>query len=91
MNKLQAYFAETGETASGLAAKVGRAVSTITRPLRGERNVSMDLALDIERATDGRVTASDFLAACVEARRRASGKETADAVEAGPGQAGVES
>jgi DNA-binding transcriptional regulator YdaS (Cro superfamily) len=81
MSKLQAYFAETGDTASGLAAKVGRAVSTITRPLRGERNVSMDLALDIERATEGRVTAADFLAACVEARRKASGKYVAEAAQ----------
>lgn len=46
-----------------------RAVSTITRPMRGERNVSMDVALEIEAATGGRVTATEFIGACLEARK----------------------
>lgn len=70
MDKLRTYFEETGETTSSLAARMGCAPTTLTRPLRGERNASMGVALDVERATEGRVPALDFLAICLDARRR---------------------
>jgi DNA-binding transcriptional regulator YdaS (Cro superfamily) len=66
---IKAYFSETGETPSSLAAKIGRSVSTITRPLRGERNASMNVALQVERVTEGRVTADDFMSACLAAKK----------------------
>lgn len=69
MNALEQYFSETGENASKLAERIGCAPSSITRPLRGERNVSMSLALQIEEATSGKVTAEQFLAICLAARR----------------------
>ena len=69
MSILKSYFDETGETASSLAAKIGRSASTITRPLRGERNASMSIALAVERATEGRVTAVDFMKDCLEAQK----------------------
>lgn len=69
MNALATYFAESGENIAKLAEKIGRAPSTITRPLKGERNVSMNVARQIETATDGRVTAAQFIAICLEARR----------------------
>jgi|GEM_PF-3356086 DNA-binding transcriptional regulator YdaS (Cro superfamily) len=68
MNALEAYFAETGDNATKLAERIGRAPSSITRPLRGERNASMNLALDVERGTGGRVTAAEFLAICLKAK-----------------------
>jgi len=71
MNAVERYFQKTGETASGLAAKIGRAPSTITRPLRGKRRISLDIALEIERATSGAITAADFMSVCIEARKRA--------------------
>jgi hypothetical protein len=68
MNKLHAYFAETGDNPTKLAERIGRAVSSITRPLNGERNASMDLALDVQQGTNGRVTAAEFLAICIDAK-----------------------
>lgn len=70
MNPLEAYFKESGENPTKLAERLNLAPSTITRPLRGERNVSMDVALEIERGTAGRVTAEQFMAICLEARRK---------------------
>lgn len=69
MNALEQYFAETGDTPSKLAQRVGRSPSTITRPLNGERNVSMDVALDVERGTGGRVPANEFLSICMAAKK----------------------
>lgn len=71
MNALAAYFAESGENIAKLAEKIGRAPSTITRPLKGERNVSMNVAREIEQATGGKVTAAQFVAICLEAQRPA--------------------
>ena len=67
MNALDKYFAETGENAHRLAAKIGCSASTITRPLRGDRNPSVKLARLIEQHTDGRVTAQQFIAICMDA------------------------
>lgn len=68
MNALAAYFAESGENIAKLAERIGRAPSTITRPLKGERNVSMNVAREIEQATGGKVTAAQFIAICLEAQ-----------------------
>lgn len=67
MNALDAYFTETGENTHRLAAKIGCSTSTITRPLRGERNPSVKLARKIEQHTGGRVSAQEFIAICLEA------------------------
>lgn len=69
MNALEQYFTETGDNAANLAERVGRSPSSITRPLRGERNASMDLALDVERGTGGKVTASQFISICLDAKK----------------------
>ena len=69
MNALDTYFTQTGENAHRLASKIGCSASTITRPLRGERNPSVKLAKLIEQHTDGAVTAQQFLAICMEASR----------------------
>lgn len=58
--KLTEYLDQPNQTATALAAKVGCEVSTITRLARGERSPSIDLALRIERATNGDVTISDL-------------------------------
>lgn len=71
MNALERYFRDTGSSASKLAELVGCSPSSITRPLNGERNASMDLALGVERATAGAVTADEFLAICLAAKRGA--------------------
>jgi len=52
-------------TATALAAKVGCEVSTITRIAKGDRSPSIDLAVRIERATDGAVTVADLASAAV--------------------------
>lgn len=69
MSALDQYFAETGENASKLAERMGVSPSAITRPLRGERNASMNLAMKVEAATGGRVTAVAFLDICLAAKR----------------------
>lgn len=73
MNALTRYLESKDETVSSLAVRMGCAPSTLTRPLNGKRNVSMDLALAVERATGGEVTAQDFLAICIDAKRNAEG------------------
>jgi DNA-binding transcriptional regulator YdaS (Cro superfamily) len=55
----------TEQTATALAAKVGCEVSTITRIAKGDRSPSIDLAVRIERATDGAVTVADLAAVAV--------------------------
>lgn len=77
MNALTAYLQESGETLNRLAERMGCAPSTLTRPLRGQRNASMDTALDVERATGGRVTASQFMDICLSARRSFAQPEAA--------------
>jgi len=72
MNALEQYFAETDENISKLAERIGCAPSSITRPLKGERNVSMSLALQVEKATGRKVTAEQFMAICLSARRNFS-------------------
>jgi DNA-binding transcriptional regulator YdaS (Cro superfamily) len=72
MNALDLYFQRTGDNPSKLAERIGRSPSTITRPLSGERNVSMDVALEIERATKGEVSAEQFMAICFAARKNRS-------------------
>lgn len=84
MNALTAYFAATGDNIAKLAERIGRAPSTITRPLRGERNVSMNVAMQIEVATEGKVPASEFVAICLEARRVAAAEHAEPAPQAHP-------
>jgi antitoxin HigA-1 len=66
---LARYLRETGENISTLAARMGRAPSTLTRPLNGERNPSVGLAREVEQATGGRVTAVQFMEICMAVDR----------------------
>ncbi|EXL07401.1 transcriptional regulator [Ochrobactrum sp. 30A/1000/2015] len=70
MNTLQLYLDETGERISAFAERIGRSPSTLTRALSGARNPSVDLALDVERGTGGRVTASEFISICLQSKRK---------------------
>lgn len=74
-DSLTVYLEEAGEKLSTLAFRIGRAPSTLTRALSGERNPSVDLALDVERGTNGKVSAGDFLALCLDARVKAAAPE----------------
>lgn len=76
MDALERYFAETGENMTKLAGRMGRAPSTLTRAIKGERGKILDLAREVERFTEGRVKAAEFLAICVAsepAPQRAAG------------------
>lgn len=59
---LDEFLNQPNHTATALAAKLGCEVSTITRIAKGERGPSLDLALRIERATDGMVQPESFVA-----------------------------
>lgn len=61
------YLREAGEKISGLAARMNRSPSTLTRALSGTRNPSLDLARDVEKATAGKVPATEFIAICMAA------------------------
>jgi hypothetical protein len=67
MNALDRYFAESGENITRLAIRMGRAPSTVLRAVKGERGKLLELARAVEKATDGKVTAAEFLAICVGA------------------------
>lgn len=69
MNRIEQYFADTGDNMAKLAERIGCAPSTITRPLRGERNPSVKLARLVEIHTRGRVTAGEFIAICMAAAK----------------------
>jgi hypothetical protein len=77
MNALEKHIAETGTTLAQIAKRMQRSGTALTRPLHGQRFPSFDLALELERATDGAVTAEEFLEICLAARRRANGYSTA--------------
>lgn len=79
MNALTTYLKDTGQTVSGLAAKMGLAPSTLTRPLRGQRSASTKLARAVEAATEGKVSASDFLSICLSANDAPTNHERAAA------------
>jgi DNA-binding transcriptional regulator YdaS (Cro superfamily) len=64
-NSLTRYLRDTGTNLSGLAAAMGKSPSTLTRPLKGERNPSVGLARAVERVTNGKVTAAEFIEACI--------------------------
>lgn len=49
--------------------------TTITRAVRGLQSPSMKLALDIEVATQGTVTATQFLEICADATAKQEGRE----------------
>lgn len=59
--KLEAYLAENDMSPSGFAQKIGMPASTIWRILKGSRAPRLVTVALIERATNGRVTASDFI------------------------------
>jgi len=64
------YIKAKQTTASRLAGEVGVPVSTITRLLRGERKPGIDLVSRIVDATNGEVTAEDFMVAAVSSPSR---------------------
>lgn len=72
MDAIARYFDESGDTPSRLADRIGRAPSTITRVINGQREPSFDLAHDIERGTEGRLTAGEFLQALLDRKRSAA-------------------
>lgn len=76
MTNMDAYFAQSGDKPSALAARIGRATSTITRALKGERNVTYELALAVEAGTGGAVTADAFMADCLNAWRASSSEDS---------------
>lgn len=76
MNALDKHIAETGTTLAQIAKRMKRSGTSLTRPLQGKRSPSFDLALELERATDGAVSAEEFLEICLAARRRANGRST---------------
>lgn len=68
MDALSNYFAETGENVSTFAVRIGRAPSTLSRVLSGQRDPSIDLARDVERGTGGLVSKLQFLEICLAAQ-----------------------
>ncbi|WP_411033815.1 hypothetical protein [Shinella sp. BYT-45] len=78
MDALSMYFAESGEKLSTFAVRIGRAPSTLSRVLSGQRDPSVDLARDVERGTNGKVSKLQFLEICLAAQDGAAAKEAAE-------------
>jgi DNA-binding transcriptional regulator YdaS (Cro superfamily) len=64
------YLAETGEKLSTFAARLGLSPSTMTRAVKGQRNVTVKLARLVEAGSGGRVKCADFIADCMAAAER---------------------
>jgi transcriptional regulator with XRE-family HTH domain len=71
MNTLRRYLEENDESLSAFAVRIGKAPSTLTRVLSGERNPSIGLAREIEKGTAGKVTAAEFMAICLQTQEAA--------------------
>lgn len=59
--RLADWLKANGRTASWLAGQVGRDPSFIIRVKNGDAMPSIELAADIQRLTDGHVTALDYV------------------------------
>lgn len=68
MTPVERYFEAEGMNARKLAALLGVHQSHVYRMISGERDSSPDLARKIERKTEGKLSAVDFLASCMTAR-----------------------
>lgn len=68
MKTLREYLEERGERLSAFAERIGRSPSTLSRVLSGHRNPSVGLARDVERGTQGHVSAASFLVSCIGSR-----------------------
>lgn len=58
---LKAHLSETGETVASFASRIGVDVKTLYRYLAGERFPTPENLKRIREATDGAVTADDFV------------------------------
>lgn len=72
MDAIDRYLQQSGKTLSRLADDIGCAPSTMTRIAKGEREPSFELAERVERATGGKLSAAQFLQACLEKKRTAA-------------------
>lgn len=59
--KLEQYLKDHDIKPSDFAARLGRPASTITRLIKNERSPSLALMQEIAIATNGAVTANDFM------------------------------
>jgi antitoxin HigA-1 len=64
------YLAETGEKLSAFAVRLGLSPSTLTRVVKGQRNVTVKLARLVEAGSGGRVKCTEFIADCMAAAER---------------------
>jgi hypothetical protein len=77
MDALSTYLEEQEEKLSTFAVRIGRSPSTLSRVLSGQRDPSMDLARDVEKGTDGRVSKLQFLEICLNAQNSPPSKTEA--------------
>jgi antitoxin HigA-1 len=69
-NLLTQHLAKRDETLAAFAARIGRSHSSLSRLMRGQRNPSLNIAIDVERGTRGVIKANAFLDLCAQARRK---------------------
>lgn len=69
MSPLEHYFkSNPADNPARLAKRIGRTPATITRIMTGVRDPSLQLALDIQRGTKGKVKAGQIVQACVDVK-----------------------
>lgn len=59
--KLEAFLSETGITNAAFGRQIGRDASSVSRLRRGETRPDWETAAKIAQATNGAVTANDFM------------------------------
>lgn len=66
-NPLEIYLSTFKESLPDLAKRMGRHKATLYRILSGERGTSVELCADVERATNGAVSAAEFFKIALDA------------------------
>lgn len=67
--KTTEYLQKHGISMRALADKVGVVHTRLTKPLNGHAPVIVDLAFAVEEATEGEISADDFVLDIIQARR----------------------
>jgi hypothetical protein len=65
MDCLDQYFQDTRSTPAHLAKAMGASSSPVYRVIKGERPPNVRMADKVEVATAGRITAEQFMSACM--------------------------
>jgi len=82
MDAFSDYLEGQNETISAFSRRIGRAPSTLTRALSGERRPSDELAAAVAAGTQGKVSEELFILICLAARKARNAQPDRQPLEA---------